>query len=118
MPAVREAPSDGHTILLMQKGSDRRTMSHYNNLATCLDKISDMYENSRTNPLDRTSYDLDKLWIWIGQFERFVVFIYDAEISRYKMTSDGELKDLIIKEIVAIDEQLNGSEIEFCDENF
>lgn len=97
---LRATPENGHALLLMEPLPDQRTFSDYKNLVTCLDSVLGVYEGTRLDRgLDKTDYTIKQVYEWLDEFARIELFVYDAEISRYKRLSRENLKEEIMLQI-------------------
>lgn len=75
--------------------------------------ITSLYEKDRAERgQDLNDYDIHAVWNYIDGFERLEVFIYDAEISRYKQVRRNELKDLFLEQIKKLSSQSKEDSLE------
>lgn len=84
-------PKDGHCLLLMEPNPGVRTFSDYQNVDSCLDSLLKTYEAIPDHVPD---YTLNIIYGWLDQFERITLYIFNAEVARYKRLTHTQFKEL------------------------
>lgn len=107
---VREAPDDGHVLLMLGVDEEKRTFTDYPDIISCLDNISDLYEKSRVSKGQETNFNLDQLCEWINGFQKFILLIFDKEIGRYKELNRQEVKEKFIDQLQKLEDETNSQE--------
>lgn len=79
------------TILLMEPKRNERTYKFFSNLSACLNAIVDIYEETRKKDEEG---DIKHFYKWIDDFYQIKLFSFDKEISRYKLKTAADLKNL------------------------
>lgn len=107
---VREAPDDGHVLLMLGVDEEKRTFTDYPDIISCLDNISELYEISRISKGQETNFNLDQLCEWMNSFQKFILLIFDKEIGRYKELNRQEVKEKFIDQLQKLEEDSNSQE--------